>query len=124
MVFSTASILPSEINTWPGVSVGPETVWTVAPVSKMVSARSEPTREKQGNNTAAARQNPGHDFGKRVGVANHVGQASRLPKSAVQGRIAGATPAEAGVTPALPSSDAQVRATIQRATFRSVKVER
>src|SRR5438445_1438311 len=105
MVFSTASILPSEINTWPGVSVGPETVWTVAPVSKMVSARSEPTRQKQGNNNAAARKNPGHDFSKRVGVANNVGQASRLPKSPVRGRIAGRTPSEAGETPALRPSD-------------------
>src|SRR6266567_1846811 len=47
MVFSTASILPSEINTWPGVSVGPETVWTVAPVSKMVSANEQKTPQNQ-----------------------------------------------------------------------------
>src|SRR5207247_7068911 len=123
MAFSTASMLPSLINTWPGASVGPETVWTVAPVSRMVSDRSEATREKQTNNTAAARKNSGHDFGKRVGVANNVGQASRLPKSEVGGGIAGGTPPEAGETPALRSCDLQVRATIQRATIRSLKVE-
>jgi hypothetical protein len=44
---STASILPAVINTWPGVSVGPETVWTVAPVSKRVSANEEKTPEMQ-----------------------------------------------------------------------------
>src|SRR6266446_1883407 len=123
MVFSTASILPSVINTWPGVSLGPETVWTVAPVSKMVSARSELTREKQSNNTAAARKNPGHDFGKRVGVGNKAGQASCLPKSAVGGGIAGGRPAEAGETTALRSCDNQVRAIIHRGTIRSLKVE-
>src|SRR5437879_3161593 len=46
MTFSTAAILPSLIKTCPGASVGPDTVCTVAPVSRMVSAKEEETPDK------------------------------------------------------------------------------
>src|SRR2546425_1142684 len=123
MVFSTASIFPFLINTSPGVSVGPETVWTIAPVSRMASALSELTREKQSDNTAAARTNSGHEFGKRLGVANNVGQASRLSLRASRPRFRLRLRIWAVETPALRSCDVQVLAIIRRAKIRLLNDE-
>src|SRR5213080_1142709 len=47
MTFSTAAILPSLIRTCPGASVGPDTVCTVAPVSKTVSVNAGTATDKQ-----------------------------------------------------------------------------